>query len=269
MNDYPNLFFTKARHLKIIRLLNQNQSMEIKDLAEELGISQSTTRRDIEFMEKLGYVKRYFGGVSLDRIGANDVEPPFEIREIIKAKEKKAIGKKAAEMVEEGDCIFIDGGTTTQFMVPYLKQFQNLTVVTCGINVAYELNKLHNITKIILGGQMNSAAHSMTGNIPLDMIETYRFRFDKAFLTANAVSAKFGVTNRFVDRIPLKQRAIELSEKTYLLCDGSKIGKTVLGQIAPVTSMCAIISDSGAPEEEVQLLRDAGVEVIITQPFSV
>ena len=68
MNDYLPPFFTKARHLKIYKLLNQHQTMEIKEIAEELGISQSTTRRDIELMEKLGYVKRFFGGVSLDKI---------------------------------------------------------------------------------------------------------------------------------------------------------------------------------------------------------
>jgi len=251
----------RVRHLNILNILKESTTASIKELAGRLYISQSTIRRDLDELAAQGLIRRVFGGAILERENWN--EPPFELRETLYAKEKEKICRRAAEMITDGEILFIDGGTTTQFIVPYLVSKKNLTVVTCGLNVAFKLNRLENITTFVVGGELHSASHSISGSLALAVLDVYNIRCTKALMTANAVSAEHGVTNRILDRIPLKRKAMEISQKSFILADGSKIGAIALGQIAPITEFSALITDASAPEAELAAIRTLGVDIHI------
>lgn len=257
----------RVRHLNILNILRETPTESIKDLAARLDISQSTVRRDLDELETQGLVRRVFGGAILEKQNWN--EPPFELRETLHSREKDQISYVAAELIVDGDIIFIDGGTTTQFMVPYLSKKKNVTVVTCGLNVAYELNRLENITTFIVGGELHQDSHSISGLLAVAMLDIYKFRFSKAFIAASAVSAVHGITNRILDRIPLKRKAMECSQQSIVLADGSKIGTVALGQIAPITGVAALITDASAPQDEIKAIRALGVDVHIAGSLTV
>jgi len=251
----------RVRHLNILNILRESPTESIKDLAARLGVSQSTIRRDLDELEVQGLARRVFGGAILEKQALN--EPPFELREILHASEKDKISCAAAEFISDGDMIFIDGGTTTQFIVPYLSTKKDLTVVTCGLNIAYELNRFDNITTFVVGGELHKDSHSISGTLAVAILDIYKFRFSKAFMTANAISAEHGVTNRILDRIPLKRKAMESCQQSIFLLDGSKIGKAALGQIAPIANVSVLVTDVSAPEKELNKIRAQGVDIRI------
>lgn len=256
----------RVRHLNILNILKESPTESIKDLAARLNISSSTVRRDLDELEAQGLVRRVFGGAILEK--QNWSEPPFEIRETLHSREKDRIACVAAELILDGDIIFIDGGTTTQFIVPYLSTKKNVTVVTCGLNVAYELNRLENITTFVVGGELHKDSHSISGALAVAMLDIYKFRFSKAFIAASAVSAEHGVTNRLLDRIPLKRKAMKVSQQSIVLADGSKIGTVALGQIAPITEISTLVTDMSASEQEINAIRAQGVDVRIADIIS-
>lgn len=256
----------RVRHLNILNILKESPTESIKDLAARLNISSSTVRRDLDELEAQGLVRRVFGGAILEK--QNWSEPPFEIRETLHSREKDRITCAAAELILDGDIIFIDGGTTTQFIVPYLSTKKNVTVVTCGLNVAYELNRLENITTFVVGGELHKDSHSISGALAVAMLDIYKFRFSKAFIAASAVSAEHGVTNRLLDRIPLKRKAMKVSQQSIVLADGSKIGTVALGQIAPITEISTLVTDMSASEQEINAIRAQGVDVRIADIIS-
>lgn len=251
----------RVRHLNILNILRESPTESIKDLAARLNISQSTIRRDLDELEAQGLVRRVFGGAILEK--QNWSEPPFELRETLHSKEKDKISCAAAGLILDSDIVFIDGGTTTQFMVPYLSTKKNVTIVTCGLNVAYELNRLENITTFVVGGELHTDSHSISGALAVAMLDIYKFRFSKAFIAASAVSAEHGLTNRILDRIPLKQKAMSVSQQTIILADGSKIGTVALGQIAPINEISTLVTDASAPKQAVDAIRAKGVDVHI------
>lgn len=253
----------RLRHLSILNILKENPTLSINELADRLSTSSSTIRRDLDELEAQGLARRVFGGAILERQNWN--ESPFEIRETLHSREKEKIARCTADLVVDGDTLFIDGGTTTQFIVPYLVSKKNLTVVTCGLNVAHALNRYAEITTIIVGGELHSDSHSVSGTLALAVMDVYKIRCTKALITANAVSAEHGVTNRIIDRIPLKRRAIEISQQSIVLADGSKIGEVALGEIAPITAFSTLVTDASAPEQELAAIRSMGVDVRIAE----
>lgn len=254
---------SRARHLNIINILKEQPTASIKDLAVMLQISQSTIRRDLDELEEQGYARRVFGGAILERqVGA---EEPFELRETLHSAAKDAIARVAASFVEDGDTIFIDGGTSTQFLIKYLANLKDITAITCGLNVAFELNKYDNISSFIVGGELHKDSHSISGALSLAVLDVYKIRCDKAFIAASAVSADHGVTNRILDRIPLKRKAMEISTKSILIADGSKIGTTAMGQIATLDEFDQLVTDSSAPTDEIEAIRATGLQVHVAK----
>jgi DeoR/GlpR family transcriptional regulator of sugar metabolism len=261
VND--NQQISKARHLSILNILKESPTVSIKDLADRLNISQSTIRRDLDDLEAQGFARRVFGGAILEK--QNWKEPPFEMRETLHSQAKNSISRCASDFILDGDTVFIDGGTTTQFIAPYLESKKNVTIVTCGLNIANQLNSLSNLTTFIVGGEIHADSHSISGTLALAVLDVYKIRCDKAFIAASAVSAEHGVTNRILDRIPLKRKAMEISQQSIVLADGSKIGTVALGQIAPITDFSTLITDATAPENELAAIRALGVDVRIAE----
>jgi len=233
----------------------------VQDLAKRTNVHESTIRRDLDELEAQGLVRRIHGGAILEI--QSQIEPPFELRQISHEEEKDLVGRAAAELVKDGEVIFIDGGTTTQFIVPYLLDRQNLTVVTCGLNIACALASSRDISTIVVGGELHVESQSFAGPLTLEALEIYGIRCDLAFIGTGGVSAKHGVTNRILDRIPLKRKAMEISHQAAVVADGSKIGVVTLGLVAPIESVHHLVTDKSAPERELEEIAARGVEIKI------
>jgi DeoR/GlpR family transcriptional regulator of sugar metabolism len=253
---------TEIRHIQIMEELRKDTAVIVRDLAQRLDVSESTVRRDLDELEGKGLVRRIFGGVVLN----TDVipEPPFHTRQITHSKEKDRIGKAAANWVRDGDVVFIDGGTTTPFIIPHLLDHKGLTIITCGVNVATAVPTIRdNISVILVGGSLHLETQSITGPMALESLRIYGLRCNKAIIACTAVSAELGATNRTLERIPLKRMAMEISQKTAFVADGSKIGKGALGIICPIDAVHVLFTDSSAPKQDLVRIHDCGVKVVV------
>ena len=252
---------TKPRHVRILDLLKGEPTVLVRDLADQIEVSESTIRRDLDELAEQGLVRRLYGGVVLDTTSHNHSEPPFELRQISHTREKELVGRAAAALVDDGDVIFVDGGTTTPFMVPHLLDRKNLTVLTCGLNVASALANTPGIHTIAIGGELHCESQCFAGPLALEAFEVYHVRCDKAFMSAGGVSAEYGITNRILDRIALKRRAMESSRMSVVVVDGSKVGLATLGHVAPIEAAHYLVTDDSAPEHEVAAITGRGVQV--------
>jgi DeoR/GlpR family transcriptional regulator of sugar metabolism len=191
-------------------------------------------------------------------------ELPFQIRQVIHSKEKNSIGKAAAAWVQNGDVVFIDGGTTTPFIIPYLLEHRGITIITCGVNVATAVpDGKDNISVILVGGELHVKTQSITGPMALESLRIFALKCNKAIISCTAVSADLGATNRTLERIPLKRMAIEISDETAIVVDGSKIGKDALGNIGPIETFQLLFTDRSAPPKELDRIRDCRVKVVV------
>lgn len=253
--------YSAERRQTILKLIDGNAHVSVAELATHFGVSRASIRRDLNHLQRFGLLQRTYGGAF--GAGLSSEEASFDERQDSHHEQKERIGRAAAQLVATGETIFIDGGTTTEWMTPYLVDKAHVTVVTYGLNIVNRLAGLNNLTVILIGGTLHALSQTFGGILALSNIQAYNMRFDKAFVAAGGVSATGGITNASLEQIPIKQRAIEAAHQSIVLADASKIGAVRTALIAPVSAVQTLITDSKAPLEEVQELRALGVKVQI------
>lgn len=251
--------FSAERRQEILKLINADSRVAVADLAARFEVSESSIRRDLNALHRLGLVQRTYGGAL--GYANNFTEAPFSERAVSQHEEKERIGRAAARLIQPGATIFIDGGTTTECMLSHLPNDTPLTVVTYGLNIVQRLIEQRHITVVLIGGILNPTTLTFGGVFATDSFEAYSIRFDKAFLAATGVSAEAGMTNGGFEEIPIKRRALRSARETILLADSSKIGVIAAGVVASIDQVQRLITGSEAPAEEIERLRRCGVVV--------
>jgi len=260
--------YSAERRRDILRLIQENSSVSVDDLAARFAVSPSSIRRDLNDLSRQGLVQRTYGGAIVPTVPSS--EPPFSVRVVSHHEEKERIGRAAALLVQPGDTIFIDGGTTTHCMVSYLAPLPaersngkegRITVVTYGLNIVQRLLDQEGITVILVGGILHPPTQTFGGVFASASLEAFNIRFDKAFMAASGVSAEAGVTNAGFEEILIKRWAIRSARETILLADSSKIGVISAGVIAPIEKLQRLITTHEAHAQEIENLRRRGVVV--------
>jgi DeoR/GlpR family transcriptional regulator of sugar metabolism len=251
--------YPAERKQRILKLIQQDSRVSVAELASFFGVSKASIRRDLNELHHAGLLQRTYGGAL--KLNSTSSEMPFSMREVSHREEKTRIGEFAAQLVQPGETIFVDGGTTTECMLPYLADRPNLTVVTYGLNIAARLAGYEQITVIVIGGTLHHRSLTTGGILALESLHTYGMRFHHTFLAASGISVEGGITNASFEEIPMKRRAIEVAQQTILLVDSSKVGVVAAGLIAPVQKIHRLITDVKAPAQEVERLRQLGVIV--------
>lgn len=214
------IMLTEERHEYIIDKLKKENTVKIKDLQTELDCSISTVRRDLSDLEEQGLLVRVHGGAK--RIYTLSSEMEMEEKSTKNIQEKKEIGELAASFVKNEDIIYLDAGTTTYEMIPFLKDKEDLLVVTNGVNHANLLLE-NDVSTILLGGQIKKRTKAIIGSVALSQLKQYRFA--KTFLGMNGIDTEFGYTTPDTEEASLKRVAGSLSNQTYVLTDQSKFHK--------------------------------------------
>lgn len=255
----------------IIEKLRSEHIVSIQVLSAKLGVTPMTIRRDILQLEEMGLCQRTHGGaISTSRPILSDT--PYDQRELLYVNEKQAIARKAAEMVNEGDTIAIDSGTTTFHFAQALKDKKNITVITNSVYVLTELYDSWQINVISCAGilsrsNLTDKEHGdpcLVG--PLAEMIMHRFRPQKAFIGTTSLSLVDGLSNSVVDQASMKQAMIEVSSEVILLADHSKFGHVSSAIVGPVTLVDYLITDSGISDEFEKRITELGVKVIKVNP---
>ncbi|WP_347549234.1 DeoR/GlpR family DNA-binding transcription regulator [Pseudalkalibacillus hwajinpoensis] len=246
---------TAERHFIILQFLKEQETATVHVLSEVTGASVSTIRRDLLQLEEDSKLKRVHGGASL--LHSKWTEPSLGEKSTQNLVQKAKIAAFAAELVKDGDCIFLDAGTTTQKIAEFLHG-KEVIVVTNGYQVIESLLS-EGITTYIVGGKFKARTGAMTGPKALESIETYRF--DKCFIGINGIHDVLGYTTADPDEAIIKRTAIKLSRDPYILADSSKIGEAAFSKVADLHG-CTIITDDDPEANYDKVRKHTKVEVV-------
>ncbi|MDK7050659.1 DeoR/GlpR family DNA-binding transcription regulator [Aerococcus sanguinicola] len=249
------------RHKKILELLASQQVVKTSELSDYFNLSRQTIHNDIDVMESKGLLQKVHGGAVSNKVA---IEPEAHQRKQHFPKEKDAIARQAAQFVKEGETLFIDMGTTTAAMVPYLSAFNQLTIITNNVQVAIDLREKAAFTVILLGGNLRVKEMSTSG---LDtVLALKKYYADRCFLGASGVSADQGFTDYHLDENQVRRQMIANAEHNYVLCDHSKLNQHTLEQFAPLSAIETLIVDACPDANLKKVLLDQGLNLIETSP---
>lgn len=241
------MMLTKQRHQLILQRLSEQKVVKLKELVDLTDSSESTIRRDLTDLEAEGYLARVHGGATL--IATPDEEPTFEEKRDRFVDEKVAIARKAATFIEDGMSIYLDAGTTTQAMVPFLEG-KKIVVVTNSLPIANELFDL-DIKTFVIGGELKRSTQALVGYNARESMMNYRV--DLAFLGMNGIDLDAGYTTPDPEEALVKKTAIELAQTSYVLADASKIGKRTFSRVATLDA-AQLITSSDASMSSIQTI---------------
>ncbi len=251
--------FVEERREKILNLLRDKRRVTVKELSEYFNISEVTIRQDLNELASTGRIVRTHGGaVYIER---NGNELSFFLRKEKQKREKEIIAKRAASLVCDGEVIFLDSSTTAAYMIPLLKDKHELTVITNGMETAYQAVNQLNVTVILTGGRVRRNTFSLVGASLSCVLPDGNI--SKAFLGSWGLSLREGFTDVNSDEIEVKKAAIERAQSNILLVDSSKWGRVSFRSFAYFTDIEMLISDPRAPSGMIEEIRKLGVEVVV------
>lgn len=232
------------RQQRILEELRANPDVTVGELARKLYVSEPTVRRDFTELERRGLITKVYGGAILNS-GAADKEIPFYIRANEQSSVKVQMGRAAAELVEDGMVVMLDGSTSCYHLVPYLAQKKDIIVITSGAKTAVSLAE-HNVRTFCTGGQMIIHSYSYVGE------QAERFvrglNADILFFSCRGLTEDGKMTDQAIEEANLRRVMFESSKRKYLLCDSSKIGKLCFYNMGSVDELDGIISEKPLPE---------------------
>ncbi|NPV54167.1 MAG: DeoR/GlpR transcriptional regulator [Firmicutes bacterium] len=251
----------EERRMKILEMLEEKQSVTTSELSQELNVSEMTIRRDLDYLDKTFALKRTYGG-AVSKFSTNGT-PLLALRLHIHAEEKKRIAKRAAQMVKDGESIFLDASSTCYYFAQELKRFSNLTVITNSPYLTSEFMLCPTIQVICLGGMLRHSTGSLVGPETEEFL--LKLHADKLFIAVKGISFESGLTENDPAEAQVKRNKIRVSSEVVLLSDYSKFGKVGLIQVAPLESVTYVVTDDKVPPEYIEGLQKRSIEVIVAR----
>ncbi|MEO5891974.1 MAG: transcriptional repressor AgaR [Ferruginibacter sp.] len=250
---------TTERRALLLHRLDLNGQVEVKALSEELMVSEVTVRNDLNKLEEKKILIRTRGGA----IKTERVAKDFNIsdKNQLHFEEKRRIGKAAASLIEDGDTIILDSGSSTMEITKHLSGFNHLTIISNALNIAIALAELKNTSVIIPGGILRTNSLSLVGSAAEENFQNYFC--DKLFLAVDGINATNGLSTPNVEEAHLNKIMIKIARKIIVVADSSKFLKRSLAVIAPVSKVDILITDAGISPKDQKEMEDAGVQVII------
>ncbi len=232
------------RQEEILSVLEQKKTMHISELATSLYVSEATIRRDLNTLEKLGLVKRVYGGVMLSKY-AGSTDLPLSLREHERRPQKDLIAAKAANLLHNGATIILDASSTVQHMIPYLTDYDNLTVITNSMKVIDQLEGT-DIRAFCTGGHFIPRNRAFAGTAAIHMLKD--IYADYVFFSAQGISLTGEISDFSEEETLLRKVMLTRAARSYFLCDHSKIGQSYLFKLCDSVDVDGIICDTTLPE---------------------
>lgn len=233
------MMFAEERKLKILEFIEDKRKATVPQLSELFSVSSATVRNDLRALEKSGLVTRTHGGAMVK--GKTGFELDTNERKIRNPEAKRKIARKALELVEDGDTVLLDAGSTTLELARLLPQKKDLTVVTNDLEIGLVLQANNHIRTILIGGLVRNNHHCTVGNLGSEMLQS--LSVDKSFMGVNSFTLEKGATTPDLIQAESKKTMISIANKVILLCDHTKFGKNSFIQFASLDSIDILITD--------------------------
>ena len=247
---------------KIQELLEEQKSISINDLCKTFEVSKNTIRRDIAELEKNGIISKVYGGIVLQ-----EQEAPKTTTDTAMAVEsdklhKQKIAQMAASLVEDDDVIYIDSGTTTMHMMPYLEDKHNITIVTASIHVINIAAASAKFNLIATGGTIYAPTKAFVGPSVINCLKDYNI--SKIFLASTGISVEKGATTASPLECDIKRYLVDKPAKKILMVDSTKIDSASLITFCNLDEIDCIVVDKELPIKYRDYFAKNNIKVIIS-----
>lgn len=251
------------RRLGIMELLNKKGAVRVDYLAEHYCVGKETIRRDLKILAKEYNIDVVYGGARLKgaSAGAQVHENNLVQKRATNYDLKDSIGKKAASLIEPGDIIALNTGSTAECILNHIANKTPLSIITLNISIAAMAAAIPNVEVYIPAGKVRSTSGMIVGFEPENYL--HRFAVKKCFFGVSAVSLGSKITHPVVEEVPGNRVLISISEKVYLIADHSKFDKQSLYRMARLDEMNAIITDRELPSQYEKFCARSGIDIII------
>lgn len=250
---------TAQRREEILIYIQTHQKGEVNHFSELYDVSEVTIRNDLNYLEKKGCVTRCYGGALLNNQFA--FERPLNDKKQLHCDIKAKLGEYAASLVQNGDKIILDSGSTTEQIAHHLNPKHDLVVMTNGINIAYHLASQENIEVMVSGGVMRHNSYSVYGTGGEEFLSG--FRFNKLFLGVDGFDKVAGVTTPHQGEADMNRKMVDSAQTIIAVTDSSKFNRQSFCLIARPEQLNILITDSGIPQDYLEQLTEMGVDVHI------
>jgi DeoR/GlpR family transcriptional regulator of sugar metabolism len=251
------------RDAQILQEVLRRQFVSTADLARQFGVSQVAIRRNLAELEQGGLVRRVHGGAQA--VGRPGQTAQYDARLLDSVPAKRAIGQAAAALIRPGETILADSGTTVLEVVraipPALLENGNLTVVTRSLVIASELRRYRQVRLMVLGGIYVHDLDDFVGSQVESALQ--EMHVNTLFIGTDGVSPDRGLTTDNVLEAQLYRLIVRIADRVVVVADSGKIGAPKLQTILPFEEIDYLVTDAGAPDDAVRLLRDKGVSVVL------
>lgn len=249
----------QERYDKILEILKTDGIIKINNIVEFFGVSVETARRDLAYMENMGWIERIYGGAV--PVESNNVEIDFIKRSKICPVEKQAIGIKCSELINDNETVFMDTGTAVLEVARNIKNKKNLTVITNSILVANEL--IHSNVKVyILGGCLRESEGSFSG--PLTLLGLEQFNVDKSILGAGGITLENGISDYHLEEALVRRKMIERSRKTIVVAEHLKFGVNSFASVCSIDKIDVLVTSDGISEDALLEYSNKGVHIVLS-----
>jgi DeoR family fructose operon transcriptional repressor len=246
------------RQQLILQYLKENGTIKTDEISKTLGVSPITIRRDLQIFEDNGIVEKFYGGATLIEKPLYD-DPSFSTSSEKSETCKHAIAKRAADLVEDGDIIFINSSSTALLVLEYLEN-KHVTVVTNN-GKALQLFNNPNIDLVLTGGEVNIRKQCMVGDYATHLLS--KISANKCILGVSGVSASLGISTSVLQETTINSLMLKKClGPRIILADSSKVGKNHNFLLGEINKISYLITDSNADKEELELISAKGIEVL-------
>jgi DeoR/GlpR family transcriptional regulator of sugar metabolism len=246
----------------VLELLETRDSVHVSELSEEFSVSEVTVRQDLAELARQGLAARVRGGVRPLQRGQSELS--FDVRMRLEVDQKQAIARAAAAMVGEREAVALDSSTTAYYLALELRARHDLVVVTNGLLIAAALADAPGITVLVTGGMLRVPSMSLIGELGAEVLRTTRI--NKGFLGARGLSLERGLMELNPDEVRIKQEMADACEHVIGILDGTKWHRAALLSFVSADDIGAIVTDAGAPADQVAAWRERDVEVVTADP---
>jgi DeoR/GlpR family transcriptional regulator of sugar metabolism len=249
------------RKERIRQYIDGKIHVTVPTLCRMFEVSEATVRRDLDELEREKLIRRTHGGAS--PLAPRARESLVGRRRLQQNREKDAIARAAAELIADGETIFLGSGSSVLAIAPYLKQRKELTVITNSLPIINELVEAEGVKVIVVGGWLRKSELSMLGHIAEKSLE--ELRADKVIVGSEAIHLEHGLTNSYLPETRTDRAIVKLTSRIVLLADHTKFNRTKTAFWAPLDVVDTVVCDAGVPETDLDALRAKGLSIIVAE----
>ncbi len=250
------------RRIKLFDKLTKDKFINVNEIAKEFNVSTMTIRRDLARLEKQGIVTTNYGGATFNE--GVSTEPSFHVKEGYSQQSKVKIAYEASLLVNDGDSVFIDCGTTTREMIPFITN-KKITIISNSWRIIPEIHDFSKIKVIMTPGEYDPVSEGTLSATTIDFLKNYSI--DKAFISTQGVDMDFGVSVPTDIDAKVKKAIMNCAKYKILLADHTKWQETYLARHGKLEDFDVILTDEGLDRQLLEKLRDKKINIVLCNSY--